>query len=242
MGWPAGRFCSACWWASVLCSCALTSVAKPSQMAGVPYAVICRQAFGVFGANIPAVIRGLIASPPVRYSNLSGGERPDAGPAQVLALPFLADQQQFPRAVDPWLALLRHHVAAAGDGVLARHERHQAFYRYRRSGGVCGDVGPRPAGLYTRPVWMGSPLPSPANPSALASRLADDHRHGAGRLLLLRAAAQLRRLFPLRQKHGRDPPRQPLGAAVQLPAVLGGHRGDSLRHPVAVRQNDHRPD
>ena len=36
-------------------------VAKPSQMAGVPYAVICGQAFGVFGANIPAVIRGLIA-------------------------------------------------------------------------------------------------------------------------------------------------------------------------------------
>lgn len=36
-------------------------VAKPSQIAGVPYAVICRQSFGVFGANIPAVIRGLIA-------------------------------------------------------------------------------------------------------------------------------------------------------------------------------------
>ncbi|POY59067.1 nitrate reductase [Pectobacterium versatile] len=36
-------------------------VAKPSQMSGVPYAVICRQAFGVFGANIPAVIRGLVA-------------------------------------------------------------------------------------------------------------------------------------------------------------------------------------
>ncbi|WP_192458980.1 NCS1 family nucleobase:cation symporter-1 [Musicola keenii] len=36
-------------------------VAKPSQMSGVPYAVISRQAFGVFGANIPAVIRGLIA-------------------------------------------------------------------------------------------------------------------------------------------------------------------------------------
>lgn len=36
-------------------------VARPSQLTGVPYAVICRQAFGVFGANIPAVIRGLIA-------------------------------------------------------------------------------------------------------------------------------------------------------------------------------------
>ncbi|MDH4763185.1 NCS1 family nucleobase:cation symporter-1 [Pseudomonas oryzihabitans] len=36
-------------------------VARPSQQAGVPYPVICRLAFGVFGANIPAVIRGLIA-------------------------------------------------------------------------------------------------------------------------------------------------------------------------------------
>ncbi|HXH02787.1 MAG TPA: NCS1 family nucleobase:cation symporter-1 [Candidatus Competibacteraceae bacterium] len=36
-------------------------VARPSQMAGVPYPVVCRLAFGVYGANIPAVIRGLIA-------------------------------------------------------------------------------------------------------------------------------------------------------------------------------------
>ncbi|MFF7706069.1 cytosine permease [Pseudomonas sp. NPDC007930] len=36
-------------------------VAKPSQQTAVPYPVICRVAFGVFGANIPAVIRGLIA-------------------------------------------------------------------------------------------------------------------------------------------------------------------------------------
>ncbi|MBT0721173.1 NCS1 family nucleobase:cation symporter-1 [Rosenbergiella collisarenosi] len=36
-------------------------IARPSQLTGVPYAVVCRQAFGVFGANIPAVIRGLIA-------------------------------------------------------------------------------------------------------------------------------------------------------------------------------------
>ena len=36
-------------------------VAKPSQRAGVPYPVICRTVFGVRGANIPAIIRGLIA-------------------------------------------------------------------------------------------------------------------------------------------------------------------------------------
>ncbi|WP_189077041.1 NCS1 family nucleobase:cation symporter-1 [Mangrovihabitans endophyticus] len=36
-------------------------VARPSQATGVPYPVINRSAFGVLGANIPAVIRGLIA-------------------------------------------------------------------------------------------------------------------------------------------------------------------------------------
>ncbi|ATL67109.1 NCS1 family nucleobase:cation symporter-1 [Nocardia terpenica] len=36
-------------------------VAAPSQRAGVPYPVVCRSAFGVLGANIPAIIRGLIA-------------------------------------------------------------------------------------------------------------------------------------------------------------------------------------
>ena len=36
-------------------------VAKPSQITGTPYPVICRASFGVLGANIPAVIRGLIA-------------------------------------------------------------------------------------------------------------------------------------------------------------------------------------
>jgi len=36
-------------------------VAKPSQVTGTPYPVICRASFGVLGANIPAIIRGLIA-------------------------------------------------------------------------------------------------------------------------------------------------------------------------------------
>ena len=36
-------------------------VAKPSQRTGVPFPVICRSVFGVVGANLPAIIRGLIA-------------------------------------------------------------------------------------------------------------------------------------------------------------------------------------
>ena len=36
-------------------------IAKPSQKTSTPFPVICRATFGVQGANIPAVIRGLIA-------------------------------------------------------------------------------------------------------------------------------------------------------------------------------------
>ncbi len=36
-------------------------IAKPSQNNGVPYPVMCRATFGVLGANVPAMIRGLIA-------------------------------------------------------------------------------------------------------------------------------------------------------------------------------------
>ncbi|MEL0658081.1 NCS1 family nucleobase:cation symporter-1 [Psychromonas arctica] len=34
---------------------------KPGQKSGAPFPIIARMAFGVFGANIPAIIRGLIA-------------------------------------------------------------------------------------------------------------------------------------------------------------------------------------
>lgn len=36
-------------------------LAKPSQLSGVPYPVIARMSFGVYGANIPALLRGVIA-------------------------------------------------------------------------------------------------------------------------------------------------------------------------------------
>ena len=113
-------------------------VAKPSQMAGVPYAVICRQAFGVF-ANIPAVIRGLIAF--AWY----GIQAYLAANALMLVLlkfwPSLLADQQLSGPINSRLVVLRHYVAAAGDGVLAWHERHQTLYRYRWSGGLCGDAG-----------------------------------------------------------------------------------------------------
>ncbi|EAO5494077.1 NCS1 family nucleobase:cation symporter-1 [Salmonella enterica subsp. enterica] len=34
---------------------------KPGQISGVPYSVVCRQAFGINGALLPSIIRGIIA-------------------------------------------------------------------------------------------------------------------------------------------------------------------------------------
>ena len=42
---------------NVLCNL----IAKPSQQLDVPYPVACRAIFVVLGANVPVVIRGLIA-------------------------------------------------------------------------------------------------------------------------------------------------------------------------------------
>src|SRR6201991_2333078 len=44
--------------AMVIVQAFATLVAKPSQVAGVPYPVINRHIFGVTGANVPAIIRG----------------------------------------------------------------------------------------------------------------------------------------------------------------------------------------
>jgi hypothetical protein len=105
----------------------------------VPYAVICRQAFGVFGANIPAVIRGLIAFAWYGIQTYLA-----ANALMLVLLKFWPSLATLTAASFLGLShlgwLFRHHVAA-GDGVLARHERHQALYRYRRSGGLRGDAG-----------------------------------------------------------------------------------------------------
>ncbi len=98
-------------------------MAKPSQIAGVPYAVICRQAFGVFGANIPAVIRGLIAF--ARY----GIQTYLAANALMLVLlkfwPSLAAMTQtslLGLSSLGWICFATMWLLR-GDGVLARHER-----------------------------------------------------------------------------------------------------------------------
>lgn len=71
-------------------------VAKPSQVTSTPYPVICRASFGVLGANIPAIIRGLIA---VAWYGIQTYLA--SGAFMVLALHF------FP-ALAPWADVAQH--------------------------------------------------------------------------------------------------------------------------------------
>ena len=62
-------------------------IAKPSQQAGVPYPVVCRATFGVLGANIPAIIRGLIAVAWYGIQTYLASTRAGHRAAQILAAP-----------------------------------------------------------------------------------------------------------------------------------------------------------
>jgi NCS1 family nucleobase:cation symporter-1 len=110
-------------------------VAKPSQVTGVPYPVVCRAPFGVLGANIPAIIRGLIA---VAWYGVQTYLASAA--FMVLALhmfPNLAPYADVAHArlrgpLDAGLGRVHGHVGAAGLRVLARHGSHPQVHRLGR--------------------------------------------------------------------------------------------------------------
>jgi len=133
--WPAGRCSSRCWWAITIVYFLCNLVAKPSQQAGVPYPVVCRSPFGVLGANIPAIIRGLIAvawygiqtylARPHWTSCCSSSSGPGAlrrcRPVRVHGL-VTAGLGQLHPAMDP-----------SGRGVLARHGVDPQVHRLLRT-------------------------------------------------------------------------------------------------------------
>lgn len=61
MGLPVGAVLSGLLGAVIVVHVLCNLVARPSQQAGVPFPVIIRGAFGVYGAVVPALVRGIIA-------------------------------------------------------------------------------------------------------------------------------------------------------------------------------------
>ena len=94
-------------------------VAKPSQVAGVPYPVINRHIFGVTGANMPADHPRLDRDRLVRGADLPGRHRSGDRVPEVLAVHGLPRSAQVRRALRARLYLLRDLVGRAGSSVLA---------------------------------------------------------------------------------------------------------------------------
>lgn len=61
LGLPAGLVFAALLAGVLIVNALCNLVAVPSQRTGTPFPVVCRMSFGVLGANIPALIRGVIA-------------------------------------------------------------------------------------------------------------------------------------------------------------------------------------
>ncbi len=118
-------------------------VAKPSQAAGVPYPVVCRSAFGVLGANIPAIIRGLIA---VAWYGIQTFLASAALDMVLLKLfpgstPYadVDDYGFLGLSLLGWGSFTAA-VGAAGVCVLARHGVDPQVHRLLRSRRLCRDV------------------------------------------------------------------------------------------------------
>ncbi len=198
-------------------------VARPSQATGTPYPVISRVAFGVLGANIPAIIRGLIAvawygiqtylasaSLVVVALKLWPGIAPVCRGRHVrVRRPLVARLGRVPRD-----------VGAAGRGVLERHGGDPQVHRLLRTCRLCGDVPARRLPRDGGGLGQHRPEPGRRHHHRMGLGPGDAHRDRARGVLFLRADAQLRRLRPVRA-HVRG------GQARQLPRAAGELPGRS---------------
>ena len=219
-------------------------VAKPSQVTGTPYPVICRSSFGVLGANIPAIIRGLIA---VAWYGIQTYLASAA--FMILALYFFPNLAPYADVAQHgfvglstlgWFAFMfmwvlqalvfwhgmeaiKHFIDWAGPGVYVVMAL-LCGYLVWKAGIANIDLnlgGVKFTGWDSVPVMM--------------------RRHRARGQLLQRPDAQLRRLLALRQDLRGGEEGQLLGPAGQLRVLLAADRGDDRGHAAGVRRTDHRP-
>lgn len=170
-------------------------------MAGVPYAVISRQAFGVFGANIPAVIRGLIAFAWYGIQTYLA-----ANALMLVALKFWPSLSSLTTGAFTGLSHLGW-ICFAIMWVLQAMVFWHGMNAIKRFIDIAGPavyvVMLALAGwIVYKTGFDGISFTLASKSLSAGEQTADDHRDRAGGVLLLRPAAQLWRFLPLRQKHG----------------------------------------
>ena len=224
------------------------------EKTGVPYPVLARASFGVWGANLAALVRAVVAC-------FWYGAQTAAASGAVVALLIRNDGMlQFhkthalPRPLGAGGDLLRGHLGAA----VAHHPEGHGDGAQVPGLGRPGGVG-RDADAGDRPVRQGRRLlVRPRHPDGRAARQDQGRRRqrrarlvlgadGGGRDLdhLLRGAVpELLRLLALREEQGGGEEGQPVGPAGQPDRVLAGrghhhHRGlQGVRRSAAAPRAD----
>ena len=121
----------------------MTLVGFAGVKTGVPYPVLARASFGTFGANLPALVRAVVAC-------FWYGAQTSAASGAIVALLAAQQrdrriQQEFasPRSHDPGDDHLHHRVGAPAPHHSARHGDGAAVPGLGGSGGVGDDADPR---------------------------------------------------------------------------------------------------
>ena len=193
---------------------------------GVPYPVLARASFGIWGANLPALVRAIVAC-------FWYGAQTAAASGAIVALLTRSDalmavppEHAFPRPLGAGGDLLRHRLGAAAADHPARHGDGAAVPGLGRPGGVGDDADPG-----DRPVRQGRRLlvrrtrfrrtccsrrpRTPAFPASRARSAALMAVGGDLDHLFRRALPEFLRLLALRAGQGGGAEGQPLGPAGQ---------------------------
>ncbi len=140
-------------------------IGRPSLKYGIPYPVVARMSFGIMGANLAAVLRGIVgivwygvqtyfASKAVQALALNRSER------------CRIDAQRYPRPIYAWMAELPFHVDFPVAHLHARHGVNPQVHRFLRPGCLCRHV--RAGDLDRLPDWSIQPFASAFPASARA--------------------------------------------------------------------------
>ena len=216
-------------------------IGRPSLRYGIPYPVVARISFGVMGANLAAVVRGVVGI--VWY----GVQTYFASKAvQVLVVTLLPvggrpDPQQHRRPVDARLVQLPVHVVLPARHFPQRHGAHPPVHRFLRPGGLRRDVRAGDLDAVADRLLQPVAAAQPAGADRRRDHRRDGERRDADRRLLCRAAAEFRRFRPLRQGRGGHEDGQLPRPAGEFPGVLDHHRDRHRGHAEGVRPGDHGP-
>ena len=122
-------------------------IGRPSLRLGIPYPVVARISFGVMGANLAAMVRGVVGIVWYGVQTYFASKAVQVLVVTLLPIRGRSDPQQFPRPLHASLVQFSVHVVIPVADLPQRHGAHSALHRLLRTSGLrrhvrAGDLDP----------------------------------------------------------------------------------------------------